>query len=252
MKAIRSINAKAKSQRGASLPLVLLLFLICAVTASIVMTAGTAAAGRAVGLTDSDQAYYSVTSTVNLFRDQLAGNDGEGHKVMVAVKKSTLGGSTSYQVAVTTDGVAAGNPYSVLERAAVYLLFGESGVKNAGGAQEAAGRFFAANSWDSWSGQVAFTAGPVGTFDITHSSVNLDDAQQSALALKGDANIDNDGNLVLTLRKPAGNDEGNTAAFSITCETDIESGIIEASESGSDAEIKFATITWVPSAVEKG
>ena len=40
--------------------------------------------------------------------------------------------------------------------------------------------------------------------------------------------------------------------FSITCETDIESGIIEASESGSDAEIKFATITWVPSAVEKG
>lgn len=248
----RSIKGMERLQRGASLPLVLLLFLICAMAASVVMAAGTTVVGRASELPESDQAYYSVTSAVNLFHDELMGTNGEGHKVTVAVKANTSSPQTSYQVAVTTDGVAAGSSYSLLERAAIRLLFGEAGVSNAEGAKTAAGKYFATHSWDNWSSQVDFSPGPVEEFDVTHSSVSLDDAQQQALALEGNADINNAGDLVLTLRKTNGNNGGDVAAFNITCATDIESGIIEAAESGADVEIKFATITWTPSTVEKG
>ena len=62
---------KLKSSRGASLMMALLLFLVCAVVGSAVLTAGTAASGRMAKIAESDQRYYSVNSAANLLIDLL-------------------------------------------------------------------------------------------------------------------------------------------------------------------------------------
>ena len=66
--ALQKLKQKLKSQTGASITFALLLFLVCAVVGSVVLTAGTAAAGRLSELAESDQRYYSVTSAAQLLR----------------------------------------------------------------------------------------------------------------------------------------------------------------------------------------
>lgn len=65
------MNKKLRSQTGASLILALLLFLVCAVVGSVVLTAGTAAAGRLSEMSEMDQRYYAVTSAANLLGKEL-------------------------------------------------------------------------------------------------------------------------------------------------------------------------------------
>ncbi len=60
------IKKKLRSQTGASLTFALLLFLVCAVVGSVVLTAGTAAAGRMSKITEMDQRFYSVNSAARL------------------------------------------------------------------------------------------------------------------------------------------------------------------------------------------
>ena len=50
---------KLKSENGASLSFALLLFLVCAVVGSVILTSGTAASGRLSRLRDMDARYYS-------------------------------------------------------------------------------------------------------------------------------------------------------------------------------------------------
>ena len=61
-----------RSERGASILLALLLFLVCAMVASVVLAASTAASGRLADLAATDRSYYAVTSAIELFQDQLA------------------------------------------------------------------------------------------------------------------------------------------------------------------------------------
>lgn len=60
------IRGKIRSQTGASLTFALLMFLVCAVVGSAVLTAGTAASGRMSKIAESDQRYYSVNSAARL------------------------------------------------------------------------------------------------------------------------------------------------------------------------------------------
>ena len=70
---MQKLKQKLKSQNGASITFALLLFLVCAVVGSVVLTAGTAAAGRMSELAKMDQRYYSVTSAAQLLRDTIDG-----------------------------------------------------------------------------------------------------------------------------------------------------------------------------------
>lgn len=63
------LKKKIRSQTGASLTFALLLFLVCAVVGSVVLTAGTAAAGRMSKISEMDQRYYSVNSAAKLLID---------------------------------------------------------------------------------------------------------------------------------------------------------------------------------------
>ena len=63
---MQAIKKKLSSRRGASITFALLLFLVCSVVGSVVLTAGTAAAGRMSKISEMDQRYYSVNSAAKL------------------------------------------------------------------------------------------------------------------------------------------------------------------------------------------
>ena len=86
--ALQKLKQKLKSQTGASITFALLLFLVCAVVGSVVLTAGTAAAGRMSELAKMDQRYYSVTSAAQLLRDTM-----DGKQVTVTQKTVTENGT---------------------------------------------------------------------------------------------------------------------------------------------------------------
>lgn len=76
---------KIKSNKGASLSIALLFFLICAVISSVVLTAGTAAAGRLSKRAELDQQYYLVNSAAELIIEEL-----EGKTVLVDKSKNPV------------------------------------------------------------------------------------------------------------------------------------------------------------------
>ena len=65
------LNKKLTNRAGASLGISLLLFLVCAVLGSVILTAGTTTLGRVYSVSDSDQRYYSVTSAAELLSKEL-------------------------------------------------------------------------------------------------------------------------------------------------------------------------------------
>ena len=68
---MRAIREKLRSETGASITFALLLFLVCAVVGSVVLAAGTAAAGRLSQQVESDQRYYSVSSAARLLQTEI-------------------------------------------------------------------------------------------------------------------------------------------------------------------------------------
>ena len=64
---------KLTSRAGASLGISLLLFLVCAVLGSVILTAGTTTMSRVSAVSGSDQRYYSVTSAAELMKKELVG-----------------------------------------------------------------------------------------------------------------------------------------------------------------------------------
>ncbi|MBQ6401261.1 MAG: hypothetical protein IJI20_03130 [Firmicutes bacterium] len=96
------IAKKLHSRKGASITFGLLLFLVCAVAASIIIVAGTSAAGRLSGLADSEQRYFSVSSSARLIEDLVDGKTatvieyngnlyvGSGNKLKEATSTGSL------------------------------------------------------------------------------------------------------------------------------------------------------------------
>ena len=87
---ITKMKTKLRSQEGASITFALLLFLVCAVLCSVLLTAATIASGRMSNTAELDQRYYSVTSAAELVKDMI---DGETVSV-VEVKTET--GTVTY------------------------------------------------------------------------------------------------------------------------------------------------------------
>lgn len=70
---MNAMRNKLGSRRGASITYALLIFLVCAVVSSVVIVAGTAAAGRMANLAQFDQRYYAVTSAAELLKELIQG-----------------------------------------------------------------------------------------------------------------------------------------------------------------------------------
>lgn len=89
MKIQARISAKLKAQTGASITYALLLFLVCAVVSSVVLAAGTAAAGRMSKAVETDQRYYAVTSAARVLKEKL---DGKTNTIELDRDKNYLSG----------------------------------------------------------------------------------------------------------------------------------------------------------------
>ena len=69
----RILSHPIGANSGASILIALFFFLICAVVGAAVLTAATVTTGQLKDLESSQQAYYSVSSTAALFRDEIVG-----------------------------------------------------------------------------------------------------------------------------------------------------------------------------------
>ncbi|MBR4162248.1 MAG: hypothetical protein IKR11_01925 [Solobacterium sp.] len=111
----RKLIEKLKSQTGASLSLALLLFLVCAAVGSVVLTAGTGAAGRLSRMAETDQRYYAVTSAAKFFNDLLENDETSVTLERIKTVKNTV--TTTYKADGSIDGTPSkteGDPdYSV-------------------------------------------------------------------------------------------------------------------------------------------
>ena len=103
---------KIRSQDGASITFALLLFLVCAVVSSVLIAAGSAAAGRASRAAEMDQRYYSVTSAADLLRSTLDGQSVEVQTgtVITEIRYSDSAAVTTEEepLPTTIDGVSDG------------------------------------------------------------------------------------------------------------------------------------------------
>ena len=88
---MQAIRNKLRSRRGASLTFALLLFLVCAVVGSVVLTAGTAASGRMSQIAEMDQRYYSVNSAARLLINTINGEE------VTIVETKAANGSPTYK-----------------------------------------------------------------------------------------------------------------------------------------------------------
>lgn len=118
-----TIKQKIKSQTGASITFALLIFLVCAVISSVVLTAGTAASGRMSQMADTEQRYYSVTSAAQLLKKMI-----ENDTVTVIKTKESETEKTQNNDGTITDGTISvksdktefdlnGQSYGVIETA---------------------------------------------------------------------------------------------------------------------------------------
>lgn len=105
----RIVN-KLRSRTGASITFALLLFLVCAVLCSVIITAATAASGRMSGIAEADQRYYAVSSAARLLQKQI---DGKTVSIVEVVETPY---TTTY-----TSGVA-GEPDAGESETKVYIV----------------------------------------------------------------------------------------------------------------------------------
>lgn len=112
-----AMRAKLKDQRGASITYALLIFLICAVASSIVIVAGSTAAGRMANVPQSDQRYYAVTSAAELLKGLIDG------KTVVITKKVTKGAGEGGS---DKEDYSPNVPDSMLTDATLRLVKGET------------------------------------------------------------------------------------------------------------------------------
>ena len=87
---ITVLKNKLRSQEGASITFALILFLVCAILCSVLLTAATIASGRMSNTAELDQRYYSVTSAAELLKDMIDG------KTVSVVEVKTETGIVTY------------------------------------------------------------------------------------------------------------------------------------------------------------
>ena len=136
------IAERLRSERGASLSVVLLLFLVCMVVSSIVLAAATATSGRQAELAAMDKRYYNVMSAQGLLWDEFnrtSYNGGTDNRIKIqrscVIKRQPSGSyvmadDPAWQVSLHGEPLASGlyNPsgYTLLDTLAIDTVFPDS------------------------------------------------------------------------------------------------------------------------------
>ena len=102
------ILKRLRSNTGASLTFALLLFLVCSVVGSVVLAAGSAAAGRASKLSQSDQRYHAVSSAAEFLASELSGKGNTITVIRTRTQTDTV--TTAYRYQEMLDNGRSLNP----------------------------------------------------------------------------------------------------------------------------------------------
>lgn len=73
------LRNRTRDNSGATILLALLFFLLCALAGSVILSAGSAAAGRISGLKESEQSFYSITSAARVMRAEIEGQEFQAY-----------------------------------------------------------------------------------------------------------------------------------------------------------------------------
>lgn len=248
------LQHKLKSNTGASLAIALLLFLICAVLGALVLTAGSASAGRFSKLQERDQTYYKVASAAQLLMTELDGaevqitrdrrtttltsveyvKDEDGFEVPQSPTVDTtveyhtalngahlpelsVGGGTDYVSGST--GSALPDDMSFLTDLAARMLFAEQ----SGGSWTLP----PCNTADAWGRTVqGNTYEAKGSFTLEPSSAGLDPALTGAMAIRCDYELKPGGMLYLTLA------DSSEFSMTLTLAAELRDGPTQSTHSG--------------------
>lgn len=204
----------------------LLLFLVCAVIGAVVLTAGTAAAGRVSRLAEMDQRYYSVSCAAQLLAEELSG------KTVTVVRSREYTERITKEYEVSDD--ASGDDVSLSDtettRTAVYSTsvngapYGADVTVTTDGSSDPRSSVGVSNAQPGTSfltsRAVALMFGSVGCntdaamncsfangnaagdyeFTIEHTAAGVDAA---SLLVKGSCRMQSDGTMVIRLRDGA-------------------------------------------------
>ncbi len=116
------IKNKLRSRAGASITFALLLFLVCAVLCSVILTAATASSGRMSQIAETDQRYYAVTSAAELLKGTI---DGETVSIVKVDKSWT---NTTYSAGEITKTEPAPVPEGEVA-SVTYLVAGKKATE---------------------------------------------------------------------------------------------------------------------------
>lgn len=250
------MNKKLRSQSGASLLLALLLFLVCAVIGSVVLTAGTAAAGRLSEMAEMDQRYYSVTSAAELLGKELNGETVTIIRTRERTDTFTYSGDTVTETP-GTPRYAVKNPddpsesdwtkLSFLSKQTVYYLFNTETPVPA--------------SEDTWMASFYTANTPSSqTFTLTFDSTLPEGIDPSLLEVNVKAEMDSSGTLTLTVSNA--NDAKNRiyslkvvlvpgVRETITTHTDSPEELDDTTYTVKTTDTKTAVVTWKLQGIEK-
>ena len=201
---MNAIKKKLKSEAGASVTFALLLFLVCAVVGSVVLTAGSAAAGRLANLAKMDQQYYSVISAAGLLQKETE------EKTVTVVRTSITETVTTYN----SSGEPAGPPEETTDKKVT--VNGED-----------AEDFFTADSLVTDAAVLLFIDEIENDFTRTlELAADSGDGSLEALSVTVEERLSPDGTLTLDIRKGNAEDGAYTLrmtfAGKMNTETDVQ------------------------------
>lgn len=223
----------------------LLVFLICVVVGSVVLTAGTVTVRRINGILNSERRYYSVISAAELLRDIIDGNTVSANVKKITETPITVTYDGSGSVTGKTPGASLisysydGAENTLLYKAVCKVTMGAETVTNA------------ESAWN-FSGDETYTASFTVTPDI-----------ENAVEITAELTVSSDGEMVIKLYNTDGT-EKYTAYLTLTAQKEsfVGTNIVNSdmSSTGTDTgfytetktETKTNSITWKVKSISDG
>ena len=260
----RTIIRKIKSEKGATLSMALLLFMVCAAVGGVILAAATAAGGRVAKIAEADQRYYNVTSAVQLLAEEISGQEvtierTHTYQVTVDEDMEPVDGSSPVDVAIKpyktyVNGIertAASSDLNFVEQIAVELLFGSNALNDSTG----------------WAGSLSqiIESGSEAKIDGSDISftMTLTDGSNSLETVDCTGYLQNDGTMVIDVKNHDGDEKYTLGLYmkpNVSETQDIENigdAVPVSVEAGNAAYnvtetvTKSSTISWYVGSIEE-
>ena len=211
---IQKIKNKLHSRTGASVSFALLLFLVCAVLCSVIITASSAASGRMSRISESDQRYYAVTSAAGLLQDLIDGKTVSIVTVTETPCKTKYTNGSAGETETDEDNIVS-KTYLVADKTAGEIA--ETDLTDTAKID-----VVPADSFPTDAAKTVYNgaAGSDRTLTLTLSS-NAPDIDAELLTVLLTEKIDNDGNIVFSISKGSGSSESRRYTIYVTFTADL-------------------------------